>query len=579
MEILSTSNVFIRLLRMGKRYVIWYIILCLLTVILSLLSVATAEMFNRLANAAVDKNMSLLINTVFLAVGILIVNLTVAILKKVLSERLMLRSTLYMQSNVLKNTLNTKMTNLDKYHTGDIINRITDSVQEAQAGVNIKSQEVLGNVLQIIFLLSYFSFINIPLTVGALLLAVILPMIINLVSKPMRNLYESRQHAIGEKESFIQDVIQGAEVVRSYSLTERMKRALERKYNQYLKYHFKVQRYEVALFRSHTLIWLLGILYIFGYGGYLVSINQLNVGDVVAFAISFERLAFPLSGLAGIWSQFQHSLSHGRRIFELLDLSKEQKLKEINRTTQIEDIHIEDVYFSYHQNQASLKGISMTLQKGKSTALIGPSGSGKSTLANLLLALYEPSKGNIYYGVDCLQDLDISDWRSRIAYIPQEPVLFTGTIFENIAIGKEGATLEEVISAAKSAQIHNSISNTRKQYDSVIGEDGLQLSGGEQQRITIARAFLSNPDIVILDEPTSSLDNTNERLIVEQLLEIFKGKTILIISHRLATIQHADHSAFMEDGQIIESGSHQELMQKKGKFYKMYYDGQKEGVI
>lgn len=564
---------------MGKRYLIWYITLCLLTLILALLSVATAEMFNRLANAAVDKNMSLLINTVFLAIGILSVNLIVAIFKKTLSEQLTLRSTLYMQSNVVENTLNTKMADLDKYHTGDIINRITDSVREAQSGVNIKSQEVLGNVLQIIFLLSYFSFIHIPLTIGALVLAVILPMLINFVSKPMRGLYESRQNAITEKESFIQDVIQGAEVVRSYSLTERMKQVLESKYNQYLNYHFKVQKYEVALFRSHTLIWLLGILYVFGYGGYLVSINQLNVGDVVAFAISFERLAFPLAGLAGVWAKFQNSLAHGRRIFELLDLSKEQKLGKKNGPIQIEDIHIDNVYFSYPQSQLSLKGISMTLQKGKSTALIGPSGSGKSTLANLLLALYKPDNGKIYYGIHDLQDMDIANWRSRIAYIPQDPVMFTGSIFENIAIGKEGATWEEVITAATAAQIHNSIRNTSKQYDSVIGEDGLQLSGGEIQRITIARAFLSNPDIVILDEPTSSLDTTNERLIVEQLLEIFKGKTILIISHRLATIQNADQIVFMEDGYVIESGNHKDLVQKKGEFYRMYYDDSKEEVI
>lgn len=576
---LSTFDTFIRLLKMGKRYWLSYIFLCLLTFLLSLISVATAEMLKRLANAAVDQNMALLMNTLIMAVGILVVQFMGGLSKKVLSERLTYRSTLDMQSIVLKKVLRAKTVELDDYHSGDVLNRIDDSIRHAQNGVNEKAQQVIENVLQIIFLLTYLTFINLTLTLGVLVIAVMLPIIINLTSKPLRNLYKSRQIAQAEKESFVQDVIQGGEVVRSYSLVGKMKHILAQKYTRYLHDHFKVQRYEVILFRSHTFIWLFGVLFVFGFGGYLVTQNQLDVGAVVAFAVSFERFAFPLSGLSGIWAQFQHALAHGSRIFELLDLSEEDEEVEGNEPAAIGDISFKSVSFSYRTHKDALKQVTLTLQAGTTTALVGPSGSGKSTIANLLLGLYEPSSGKILIGGKPLHKIHVSEWRGKIAYIPQDPVLFTGTIFENIAMGKEKATLDEVVAAAKSAQIHDFIQSNEQHYNSVIGENGLQLSGGEKQRLAIARAFLASPEIVILDEPTSALDTENESLIIKAFENLFYGRTVLIITHRLTTIENVDQIIVIEKGEIAESGTRMELIQRKGKFSEMYDSSQGEIVL
>lgn len=579
MKALSTLNIFFRLLGMGKRYLAWYIGLSFITVLLSTISVAEAEVFRRLANAAADQDMELLFQTVALAIGIVLIRFFGSVFNTYVSQTLHVRSTMNMQSSLLNKVLRSKVAELDKYHSADIINRIDESVREAQVGVNIRAQAFLANILQIVFILSYLSFMNVWLTFGGLVIASILPLIINLCSGPMRTLYEQRQHAIVAKEALVQDVIQGAEIVRSYSLTNKMRSAVEKAYNPYLKHHFKLKGYEVGLFRSHTFIWIIGVLYAFGVGGYLISNNQMEVGDVVAFAIVFERFAFPLSSLSGLWAQFQSSIAHGRRIFELLDTEEEPKPDQVAILAEINSIHLKDVHFSYDPPSKALNGVKMTIEKGKSTALIGPSGSGKSTIAHLLMFLYEPSSGDILNGTQRIQDVGISNWRQRIAYIPQQPIIFSGTIFDNIALGKEGATLDEVIAAAKSAQIHQSIIKTDQKYDTQIGEGGLQLSGGEKQRIAIARAFLRNPELVILDEPTSALDQQHETLIMKEIAELFLGKTVLIISHRFSTIQMADHIVFLENGKVVESGSHHELMQKQERYYEMFYANQKEGVI
>lgn len=569
-------KVFLNILRMGKRYLSWYICLSLITVILSTVSVAVAEMFRRLANAAAEKDMVLLLHTAVLAMGILIFQLFGTLLKTYLAESLNLRSTLHMQSSLLKKVLKLQAKELDKYHLAEIMNRIDESVRIAQTGINVNAQQVLGHVLQIFFIVSYLLAMNVWLTLGGICIATILPLFMNLLSKRMRSVYEQRQQAIVHKEALIQDVIQGAEVARSYSLADRMKKSLESQYNRYLKHHFKLKWFEVSLFRSHTLVWMLGILYAFGLGGYYISINRLEVGDVVAFMIVFERFAFPLAALSGIWAQFQHSMVHSRRILELLNLEEEQE-KDDHSFIGIHDIHFKNVHFSYPTKQQVLNGITLTIHKGKFTALVGPSGSGKSTLAYVLLALYKPSSGVILNGNRRIQDIGLSNWRGSIAYIPQDPVLFTGTIFDNIAMGKEGATLEEVTAAATSAQIHNYINNTAQQYNSRIGGGGLQLSGGEKQRVAIARALLMNPELVILDEPTAALDSNNEALIMSEVQRIFRGKTILMIAHRLSTLQSAEQIIFIDDGKVVEIGNHQELIQRKGRYYEMYNANHKGG--
>jgi ATP-binding cassette subfamily B protein AbcA/BmrA len=573
----STFGLFWRLLGLGKRYWFHYILLCVLTTSLALLNVAMAEILKRLADAAVGLNMDLLVQAAWLTVGVLIANLAGSVLNKMLSSSLEYRSTLFIQSRLLDKIVNMKIRDLDKYHSGDLINRLCDSLHQAQHGVNVRAQELLGHLLQIAFVLSYLAILHFWLTFGALILAFFLPLLVNILSGPMRNLYESRQKAIADKEAFLQEVMQGGEVVRSYHLLERMKGRFKQKYDAVLQPHLKLVRYETSVFRSHTLVWMLGVLYAFSCGGYLVSEGRIGVGDVVAFAVAFERFAFPLTGLAGMWTQFQQAIVQARRVFELFDLDEEGRGR-LSPPERLSAITFEHVSFSYDDPNPVLDQITLELKPGRPTALVGPSGSGKSTLAGLLLKFYEPTGGSVLVDGHDLREIDIRAWRKRIAYIPQEPVLFSGSFFENIAVGNPDASPDDVRAAAEAAQIHDYIMSTARQYDTAIGEGVLPLSGGEKQRVVIARALLANPDILVFDEPTSALDAENERLIFRELRHLFHDRIVLIITHRLSTVRDMEHIVVLEGGRIVEQGSYDELIGRNGRFQAMVSSGKGEAA-
>jgi ABC-type multidrug transport system fused ATPase/permease subunit len=568
----SAIRVFLRLLAFSKKYIPFYLILCAIITVLALTSTAFAELVQRLVNAATQKDTELLISSAGIAAVILLVSITGNFIKNYLSIYLHNQSKLNLQSAVLQKILNAKMSNLSKYHSGDLINRLDESVDIAQSGINTFAVEILNNILQVVLLLFYLFRLNVHLTAGILVISICVPIVLNFFSKPLRKLYGERQQKISEQQSYMQDIIQNSELVKSFSLVKRVCRELKEKYNQRLKYHFKILWIEVLLFRVHTVIWVIGVLFILGYGGILAVDNKLDVGSVIAFAVSFERVAFPLANIAAMWGKMQNAVSNAGRIFELLDLSAEMLLSDSKNAPDAEpesdedklEVKFTNVDFGYTPGEKVLKNLSFTARAGEVTAIVGPSGSGKSTTVNLLLGLYEPSSGSIQFGKD---DSDIQKYRSLIGYVSQETCLFSGTIYENIAYGKPNASKEEVITAARVANIHDFIMELPKQYDTSIGEIGNDLSGGQRQRIAIARAVLRNPRIFILDEPTSALDLWNEAVILQELKEMMKDKINIVIAHRLSTIKNADKILFLENGEIAETGTHQELMQRRGKYF------------
>lgn len=586
------SNTFMRLLKLGKPYLGWYLILCLLAAVVSLATVGIAESLRRIINAATNQNMSFLISGGIFALVIVIVDALASFLLTYLSGVLEFKSTSKLQVSLLARLLNVQMKDLDRYHSADLISRINDSAPAAQQGINQKTIELFSNLMQITFLLTYLLSLQFALTLGTILICSLVPLVMIPFTSRLRSMHEQRQQIETAQQMFIQDTVQGAEVVRAFSLAPKLHNQFTQRVRQYFNIHLPVTRLEAVGYNMPLAVILSGLLYVLSYGGYLVIQGRLDVGAVAAFLICFEQITNPVSKLANLWTELQASLAQGKRLFEVIDLPEEDASREYNQEDSHKEtpmnnnqaisglypITFENVGFHYDNHQV-LTNVNLTIEPGKVTAFAGPSGSGKSTLLQLILATYEPNEGVIQSGKLPLSSIPPRAWRNHLAYVSQEPYLFTGTLYENIAWGRPDATYEEIINAAKSAGIHEFIMRTPLQYQTSIGERGHTLSGGERQRLSIARAFVRAPKLLLLDEPTASLDSHNEEIVGQALQELMHDRTTVVIAHRLSTIRNADHIYYMEAGSIVEAGTHLELMTLQGQYFNMVETSMKKADI
>lgn len=577
------SSTLKRLMKLGKPYLGWYIVLCLIAAVVSLANVAVAEALRRIINAATHQDISGLMSALIFGCVIFIVEAAGNFLNTLLTGQLEFKSTAKLQASVLSKLLKVQMKNLDHYHSADLISRMNDSAPAAQQGINQKTIELLSNLMQITFLLTYLLSLQYVLTLGVLIICSLVPLVMIPFTSRLRFMHERRQQVETAQQVFIQDTIQGAEVVRSFSLASKLRDQFAQRVKQYFNIHIPVSRIEAVGYNMPLAVILFGLLYVLSYGGYLVMDGRLDVGAVAAFLICFEQITNPVSRLANLWTEFQASLAQGNRLFEVLDLKEEGRDHEsvfhgdstdkstANSHSAVDGFHtisFEQVSFRYGDDPI-LTDVSLTIEPGKVTAFAGPSGSGKSTIINLLLAMYEPHEGIIRCGDMLLDDIHPQVWRHDIAYVSQEPYLFSGTLYENIAWGRPSAIQEDIIKAAQNAGIHEFIMATPQQYETVIGERGLTLSGGERQRLSIARAFVRMPKLLLLDEPTAALDSHNEEIVQQALKVLMYGRTTVVIAHRLSTIRDADRIYYMESGSIVEEGSHHELMKLDGKYRAM----------
>ncbi|MFD5019378.1 ABC transporter ATP-binding protein [Paenibacillus sp. NPDC058367] len=586
------SNTFMRLLKLGKPYLGWYLILCLLAAVVSLATVGIAESLRRIINAATNQNMSFLMSGAIFALIIVIVDALASFLLTYLSGVLEFKSTSKLQVSLLARLLNVQMKDLDRYHSADLISRINDSAPAAQQGINQKTIELFSNLMQITFLLTYLLSLQYVLTLGTILICSLVPLVMIPFTSRLRSMHEQRQQIETAQQMFIQDTVQGAEVVRAFSLAPKLHNQFTQRVRQYFNIHLPVTRLEAVGYNMPFAVILSGLLYVLSYGGYLVIQGRLDVGAVAAFLICFEQITNPVSKLANLWTELQASLAQGKRLFEVIDLPEEDASRECNQEDSHKEmpmnnnqaisglypITFENVGFLYGNHQV-LTNVNLTIEPGKVTAFAGPSGSGKSTLLQLILATYEPNEGVIQSGKLPLSSIPPRSWRNHLAYVSQEPYLFTGTLYENIAWGRPDATYEEIIKAAKSAGIHEFIMRTPLQYQTSIGERGHTLSGGERQRLSIARAFVRAPKLLLLDEPTAALDSHNEEIVGQALQELMHDRTTVVIAHRLSTIRNADHIYYMEAGSIVEAGTHLELMTLQGRYYNMVETSMKKADI
>jgi ABC-type multidrug transport system fused ATPase/permease subunit len=575
----SSLIVLLKMLRWTKKYWVSYLGISGIVVIASLLPVGWAEAFRLLFDAAYTLNADgLLIAGVWFA-GLFLTDISISLLQAWLMQRLSNRTILDLQREVLNGLFTMKLLRYMKWHTGDKLQRLNHSAVTAQDGINQRIPQLLQNILSIIFLFIYLTILSWELMAGALVVALFMPLLSNLLGKPIHKAQEKANEAQAVQDSKLLDQLQGAEVVRGFGLREAFKSTWRVNVETTRRGWFRTDILKMFTDKAVYMGFWLGQVYILGMGAWMALNHNLEIGAIAAFILSYERLVFPLAHLINTWVSVQDAIAHAGRVFEMEDPTRIKHQREsIKKLPDRADIHLENVSFKYDDNteehtDSAVLGFTATFQQGQTTALVGPSGSGKSTLLKLVLGLHTPSSGFIHYGDIPLEEAVIKAWRERVAYLPQDAALFDATAMENIRIGRLGATDEEIIEAARLANAHSFIAALPDGYNTRLGERGQRLSGGERQRLALARAYVRNPQILLLDEPTSALDGLNEKLMQEALQSLMQGRTVLVVAHRLSTVRDADCILYVEEGRVLESGNHAELMQRGGRYSELVYAG------
>lgn len=453
------------------------------------------------------------------------------------------------------------LTFFDKRRVGELISRITSDVGILQDAFTVTLAELLRQVMVLIAGTIVIFVLTPKLTLFMLLTFPVLVLAALFFGRFIRKLSKKTQDQLASTNVIVEETLQSITVVKSFTneLFEvaRYKKSLK----EVVRIALHAAKYR-GVFISFTIVALFGgIVAVSWYGAFLVQANEVTVGELFSFVLYTTFIGGSIAGLGDIYSQLQKSVGASERIMEILAETDEKN--EAVTTLKLEgNIQFKGVAFSYptRADLTVLKTIDFEIEAGQKVALVGPSGSGKSTITSLLLRYYQPNAGVVMVDGQPINKYQLSDYRSNIGVVPQEVILFGGTIRENIAYGKPTATDQEIEEAARKANALDFILSFPEQMDTLVGDRGVKLSGGQRQRVAIARAILKDPKILILDEATSSLDAESEKAVQDALENLMEGRTTIIIAHRLSTIRKVDRILVIKEGLIAESGSHEELI-------------------
>lgn len=506
----------------------------------------------------------------------IIISVFISNLFRYLSQRVMenlrIHTLLNLRRAVFNNVMGLHLGYFNNQRKGDVISKIASDVQVVQFSVTGTLQVVFKEPLQILAYLAALFMISAKLTLFSILVIPGSAIFIAMIVKRLRAQASEAQQRYANMISYLDEALSGIRIIKAFNAVDFVKNRFHNENKEFSKLSRRMVRRQQMGSPVSELLGVVMVAIILLYGGHLVltDSSDLAATEFIAYIAIFSQVMRPAKALTDSFSTINSGLAAGERVLDLIDQRSEIIEKaDGKKVTAFEDgIVLRDVHFSYDTKEV-LRGVNLTVKKGETVALVGPSGGGKSTIIDLIPRFIDADSGQVTFdGVD-VKDIQVESLRSLIGLVNQESILFNDTIYNNIAFPAEHARPEDVEAAARIANAHDFIMEAENGYETNIGDRGTKLSGGQRQRICIARAVFRNPPIMLLDEATSALDTESEKLVQDALFNLMKSRTTLVIAHRLSTIKHADKIAVIDAGQIVEIGTHAELMAANGLYRKL----------
>ena len=477
-----------------------------------------------------------------------------------------------MRKDVFEKLMRLPVGFFDRNQAGDIISRVSYDIDVISTSLSTDVVQIMTSFVTVIG--AFIMMVSIS-PILALTVLVTIPLSVVYTTK-MRKitqpLFSKRSKNYGKMNGFAEEMLSGQKTILAYAYEERMQERFKGINREVADSFNEAEYYGCTMGPSVNAINNLSLCLIAMFGSILYMKDVIVLGQISAFVLYSRKFSGPINEIANIMNELYSALSAAERVFNLLD--EEEELADREASTELADVkgkvELSHVYFGYEEGKTIIHDLSLKADAGKLIAIVGPTGAGKTTIINLLMRFYDVNAGEVLVDGGDIRNYTRRSLRSAYAMVLQDTWVFKGTIFENIAYGKEDATMEEVVAAAKAASIHSFIMRLPKGYDTVITEDGGNISKGQKQLLTIARAMLYDAKMLILDEATSNVDTKTERKIQKAMRELMKDKTCFVIAHRLSTIQNADAILVLNHGDVVEQGTHEELMKKKKFYYNLY---------
>ena len=577
-----------KLLNYTKEYKKNFIIVIIFAILSTIFSIVgpkvTGMIMTELSKGLISKlsgmsgiNFSIIIKLILLLLGMYIISAIFTYVQGYIMTGISQKTTYRLRKEITNKVNKLPISYFDKKTNGEVLSLVTNDVDTLSQNLDQCATQLITNIITVLGILVMMLSIDVVMTLVTLLIVPVSLVLIGFVAKFSQKHFKNQQDYLAEINGTIEEMYSGHNIIKAFNAEESMIKKFDEQNERLYESAWKSQFLSGLMHPIMAFVGNLGYVLISIIGGIFTLKGRIEVGDIQSFIMYTKNFTHPITQVAQISSMIQTMMAAAERIFEFLDAEEEpkQKTKKINASKIIGEVEFKNVEFGYEENKIIISNFSTRVKAGQKIAIVGPTGAGKTTIVKLLMRFYNLNNGKILVDNININEFEKQEFRKIFGMVLQDTWVFSGTIMENLRYGKLDATDDEVIKSAKSAYAHHFIQTLPDGYNTILNEDTNNISAGQKQLLTIARAILSNPKILILDEATSSVDTRTEVLIQKAMDELMKGRTTFIIAHRLSTIVNADKILVMKDGDIIETGNHKELMKKNG-FYASLYNSQFE---